>query len=52
MYELYDAFSTPTTYIIDRDNTIIAKKIPADQVEKFLTGYEEVLQKKKQSGEE
>ena len=52
VYELYDAFSTPTTYIIDRDNTIIAKKIPADQVEKFLTGYEEVLRESGQSGEE
>ncbi|MEJ2005868.1 MAG: DUF5106 domain-containing protein [Cyclobacteriaceae bacterium] len=40
-YELYDALTTPTFYILDADKTIIAKKLPVDRIEEFLTRYEE-----------
>jgi peroxiredoxin len=39
-YELYDAMTTPTFYILDRDKRIIAKKLPVDRIEEFLTRYE------------
>jgi thiol-disulfide isomerase/thioredoxin len=40
--DLYDSNSTPTTYILDRDKKIIAKKIPVDKIEEFLIQYEKV----------
>ncbi len=39
-YELYDALTTPTFYILDEKKTIIAKKLPVDRIEEFLTRYE------------
>lgn len=38
----YDASSTPTLYVLDRNKKIIAKKIPAEKLEDFLTQYERV----------
>ena len=38
----YDATSTPTLYVLDRNKKIIAKKIPAEKLEDFLTQYERV----------
>jgi len=38
--DLYDALVTPSLYIIDAQKKIIAKKVPADKVEDFLTQYE------------
>ncbi len=35
----YDAFSTPTIYILDRHHTIIAKKLGPKQVRDFLKRY-------------
>lgn len=37
--DLYDAFQTPTIYILNEKKEIIAKKLPADQLEDFLTRY-------------
>ena len=39
-YELYDAMTTPTIYILDENKTIIAKKLPVDRIEEFLNNYE------------
>lgn len=36
----YDANTTPTLYVLDEKKKIIAKKIPADRLEDFLTQYE------------
>lgn len=47
--DLYDAMSTPTLYVLDSRKKIIAKKIPADKLEEFLTKYEEI-EKLKASG--
>ncbi len=38
-YTLYDAMTTPTIYVLDRDKKIIAKKLPAERIEEFLTRY-------------
>ncbi|MCX2744745.1 DUF5106 domain-containing protein [Mangrovivirga sp. M17] len=38
--DLYDAYSTPTIYILDEDKKIIAKKLPAARIEEFLENYE------------
>jgi hypothetical protein len=38
----YDAMSTPTLYVLDRNKKIIAKKIPAEKLEDFLTQFERV----------
>ncbi|MEO7991087.1 MAG: thioredoxin-like domain-containing protein [Chryseolinea sp.] len=38
--DLYDAIMTPSLYILDRKHKIIAKKIPTEKIEDFLTQYE------------
>ncbi len=38
-YTLYDAMTTPTIYILDRKKKIIAKKLPVEWVEEFLSAY-------------
>ena len=43
----YDAFSTPTLILIDRQNRIIAKKIPSEGIENFLKGHEILSKKQK-----
>ena len=37
--KLYDAFQTPTIYVLDRKKKIIAKKLPAEKLEDFLSRY-------------
>ncbi len=37
--DLYDAFQTPTLYVLNEKKKIIAKKLPADRLEEFLTRY-------------
>jgi len=44
---LYDANTTPTLYVLDRKKKIIAKKIPSERLEEFLTRYEAIEQKNK-----
>lgn len=44
--KLYDAIETPSLYVLDRNHTIIGKKVPSDDLEKFLTDYEIVQQRK------
>ncbi len=34
--ELYDVFSTPTVYLLDKDKKIIAKRIDVEQIEEIL----------------
>lgn len=41
-HTLYDAMTTPTIYILDREKMIIAKKLPVERVDEFLTRYEGV----------
>lgn len=40
--DLYDANTTPTLYVLDRQKKIIAKKIPAEKLDDFLTQYERI----------
>ncbi len=35
----YDLFSTPQVYVLDKDKTIIGKKLTADQMVEFLEDY-------------
>ena len=44
--DLYDAFQTPTVYVLDDKKKIIAKKLPAERLEDFLLRYEKVEGKK------
>jgi len=39
--EVYDAYTTPTIYILNEDKEIIAKKVAADQLEEVLSKYME-----------
>ena len=45
--DLYDSQTTPTLYILDNKKKIIAKKIPAERLEEFLTNYEKFNAKSK-----
>ncbi|MFD2520520.1 DUF4369 domain-containing protein [Emticicia soli] len=36
----FDVYSTPTNYILDKDKKIIARRIPVDKLDDFLTFYE------------
>ncbi|MEO5978057.1 MAG: thioredoxin-like domain-containing protein [Chryseolinea sp.] len=38
--DLYDAMTTPSLYVLDQKKKIIAKKVPADKLDEFLTQYE------------
>lgn len=40
--DLYDAATTPTLYVLDRQKKIIGKKIPAEKLDDFLTQYERI----------
>lgn len=46
-HDLYDAQTTPTLYILDERKKIIAKKIPAEKLEDFLSNYESFQKKQK-----
>lgn len=37
---LYNVFKTPVVYILDASKTIVAKNIPIEQIEKFLSGMQ------------
>lgn len=41
----YDAFSTPTLYLLNEDKEIIGKKIPSKNLEEFIDFYEERKEK-------
>ena len=43
--DLYDAPTTPTLYVMDRDKKIIAKKIPVEKLEEFLRYYEGMVKR-------
>lgn len=43
----FDVYSTPTTYILDENKRIIAKRIPADKFEDFISFYEKQQASKK-----
>jgi thiol-disulfide isomerase/thioredoxin len=45
--KLYHADTTPTIFILDDKKKIIAKKLPVEQLEDFLTKHEKFLQTKK-----
>ena len=40
--DLYDAFQTPTLYLLNEEKEIIAKKLPAAKLEEFLQQYEQL----------
>jgi len=41
--DLYDAITTPSLYVIDDKKKIIAKKVPAEKLDDFLTQHEKFL---------
>ncbi len=43
----FDVYSTPTTYILDANKRIIAKRIPAEKFEDFISFYERQQANKK-----
>ncbi|GAB1445285.1 MAG: redoxin domain-containing protein [Cyclobacteriaceae bacterium] len=47
---LYDAFSTPTLYILDKKKKIIAKKPPIERLTDFLENYERMQKHKQETG--
>lgn len=44
---LYDIYSTPVPYILDKDKKIVAKRISAEQIADYLNKMVELEQKKK-----
>jgi hypothetical protein len=40
-HEYFDIESTPVVLILDKDNRIIGKKIPADNIENYIKLYNE-----------
>lgn len=49
-HDLYDAFTTPTLYVIDDKKKIIAKKIPIEKLEEFIANYEKIQKRRLQEG--
>lgn len=45
-HDVYDAITTPTLYILDRQKKIIAKKPPIEKLVDFFTNYEKMEKKK------
>lgn len=46
----FDVYSTPTTYILDKDKKIIAKRIPVEELGRFIDFHERQKQLKETSG--
>ncbi|MBL3656166.1 thioredoxin-like domain-containing protein [Fulvivirga sediminis] len=46
--DLYDAMTTPTIYVLNSNKKIIAKKLPAERLEEFLTRYEAIENREQQ----
>lgn len=44
--DIYDIFSTPQVFVLDKDKKIIAKKLGVEQIAEFLTDYSEAMSKK------
>ena len=38
-HQVYDIYSTPTTFLLDKNKKIIAKRLGVEQIEGFLEGY-------------
>jgi len=47
--DLYDAMTTPSLYVIDDKKKIIAKKVPAEKLDDFLTQHEKFIKAKANS---
>ena len=45
-HELYNVYSTPYIFILDKSKTIIAKQISSDQLFDFISNYEAIKQNK------
>ena len=45
-HNLYDAFTTPTMYILDEKKKIIAKKPPIERLTDFFENYEKIQKKR------
>lgn len=44
---IYDIYSTPQVYILDKDKRIIAKRLGVEQVEEFIENYDKQLKEEK-----
>ena len=40
-HEYFDLETTPVVLILDKDNRIVGKKIPADNIENYIKFYDE-----------
>jgi thiol-disulfide isomerase/thioredoxin len=48
--KLYYSETTPTLYILDEKKTVIARKLPVEKVDEFLTNYEKFQKSKAPAG--
>ncbi|RLD36363.1 MAG: hypothetical protein DRI74_09200 [Bacteroidetes bacterium] len=46
-HELYNVYSTPFIFVLDKNKTIIAKQIKSNQLFDFISNYEKIKQNKK-----
>jgi thiol-disulfide isomerase/thioredoxin len=46
-HELYNVYSTPFIFVLDKNKTIIAKQIKSDQLFDFISNYETIKQTQK-----
>jgi peroxiredoxin len=49
-HNLYYSETTPTLYILDENKKVIARKLPTDKIDDFLTNYEKYQKSKGTSG--
>ena len=44
-HELFNVYSTPYIFVLDKDKTIIAKQINSDQLFDFISNYDKIKTK-------
>ena len=49
-HNLYYADTTPTIYILDEQKKVIARKLPTEKLDDFLTNYEKFQKRKLSTG--
>ena len=49
-HNLYYADTTPTLYILDENKKVIARKLPTEKLNEFLTNYEKFQKSKAANG--
>lgn len=49
-HKVYDLYSTPVLYVLDKDKKIIAKRIAVGDLEDFFLQYQKVIENRKKMG--